>query len=310
MFRIDCHSHFFEPSLKAGISKILKNAGIGEETTIAEKSNRPFLTAEERLKVMDQSKIDVTTIEYQIVWQHYDETKHPVSVRLELAKFINDQLAEAQNKYPARYFMMADIPLLDVQAAVSEIKRCQKLGTKGICLNTSVVGKPLTTPEFDPVWVEIDQLGLPVFLHPRSNLDDKRRAGRWQYHAMLGYPFDTTIAGVDFLATNFFEKYPHIRVMLCHSGGALPFIKRRLDMIEEPKISTMLNKFFYDTAISFPRQLEFTIDEVGLDSICFGSDYPYYEFSEVVANIETLKISSADKEKIFNDNPRKFFGIN
>ncbi len=311
MYKIDCHSHFFEPAIQEGISKILQRHKIDEMVTSPVRTRRKFLTPEERLQLMDRSGVDVTTIEYQIVWQHYLETEHPPQIRVEIARFVNDRLAEVAQKYSDRYFMMADIPLLNLAAAAEEVERCHKLGAKGICLNTSAYGRPLTDPKFDPFWAQVDRFELPVFLHPLSLLAPERISGQIEYHAVVGYPFDTTIAAVDFLTTGFFDKYPRVNIMLCHCGGALPFIRKRLDPVgdENTKLSSQINKFFYDTAMCFPRQIKFTIGEVGLNRICFGTDYPYYGFSEGIEVIESLNLIDDDKEKIFNGNARRFFGI-
>lgn len=312
MYKIDCHSHFFEPFIAEGISKILRDNNIKENKTIAVLSKIEFLTAEERLRVMDRDGVDATIIDYQIVWQHYDETKYPVDVRVALSRFINSRLAEVARKYPDRYIMMADIPLLNVDAGIEELNRCYELGARGLCLNTNVNGKPLTSPDFQPFWIEANRLGLPVFLHPRSNLSPERISQQHSYHTMVGYPFDTTIAGIDFLMDDFFSKYSRINVMLCHCGGALPFIKKRLHKItaDNAKLSSLLSNFFYDTAVSSPHQLEFTIDEVGLNQMCYGSDYPYHEFRAGIETIEMLELEDTQKEKIFNGNARRFFGMN
>lgn len=312
MYKIDCHSHMFDPFIIEGISKLLSKHNIKEEKTYATRSQRDFLTPEERLRVMDSHGVDVAAIEYHIVYQHYDETQHSPSVRVQISQLINDRLSEVAQKYPDRYFMMADIPLVEVDAGIRELLRCSELGTKGLCLGTHINGKPLTSPEFRPFWEEVDRLGMPVLLHPRSDLKPER-ISEYAYHAMVGYPFDTTVAGIDLLMDNFMDKHSRINLMLCHCGGALPFIKKRLDLPAEhydgPSMSSMLTSFFYETAMSFPRQLEFTIGEVGLDQLCYGSDYPYYAFDDGIKTIEALSLEEEKKEKIFSGNARRFFGI-
>ena len=158
---------------------------------------------------MDRSGIDLAAIEYHIAYQHYDETQHPESVRVEISKFINNRLAEVSQKYSERFFMMADIPLLNIDEAIKELNRSCELGSRGLCLNTHINGTPLISDEFQPFWKEVDQLGLPVFLHPRSDLK-QQRLSQYVYTAILGYAFDTTIAGLDFLVDRFFNGKPFI----------------------------------------------------------------------------------------------------
>lgn len=312
-YKIDTHSHFFSPEMAAGISKVLKANKVKEVPSAAVRSKREFLTTEERIALMDKQNVDVSTIEYQIVWQHYDVLKNSVAVRAELSAFINDKLIEARKKYPKRFFVMADMPLIDNDAAIKELKRIAK-SAQGLCLNTDVHGKSLCDPQFAPFWVEANKVGLPVFLHPSSDLPP-HRVFDYSYHAMIGYPIGTTLAAIDMLVTGFFDKYPNIKVQLAHTGGALPFIRKRLAMpqvqfsVGPNKMPDLLNKFYYDTAISTAHQIEFTLYEVGFNRVCWGSDYPYYTFEEGINILEGMNLTEARKEAIFNGVAKEFFGI-
>lgn len=314
MLKIDCHSHYFEPEIAEGISRILKEARVPERESFAKHTGRPFLNAEERVKVMDRDGADMSTIEYHIVWQHYDQAKYPAKVRARLSSFLNERLAAAQERFPDRFIMMADIPFMDIEDAVAEVNHARELGTRGLCLNTSIDGRPLTAPQFAPFWEEVNRYGIPCALHPLSLLSPERTSNNPGYHPMVGYPFDTTTAGIDLLLDGFFEKYPKVRIMLAHCGGALPFIKRRIapDHVavqSKIDISRQLDRFYYDTAISFDEQLEFTIRQVGIDRMCYGSDYPYWDFRNGITVVEQMNIPQSHRQKIFEENPRTFFGL-
>jgi len=314
MLKIDCHSHYFEPEIAAGISDVLRENRVAEIENFAKHTGRPFLSAEERLKVMDQDGVDMSTIEYHIVWQHYDQAKYPAKIRTQLSRLLNERLAAAQDKYPDRFIMMADIPFMNIEDAVAEVRHVRELGARGLRVNTSIDGKPLTAPQFAPFWEEVNKYGIPCTLHPLSLLSPERTGNNRGYHPMVGYPFDTTVAGIDILLGDFFEKYPRIRIMLAHLGGALPFIKKRISpehvaVQSKSDISKQLNRFFYDTAISFAEQIEFTVRQVGIDRVCYGSDYPYFPFRDGIGVIEGMNTSTSYKQKILEDNPRAFFGL-
>ena len=311
--KIDCHSHFFDPFIREGISKTLKEYNVTEKETAAVRSKSVFLSPEERLRIMDASDVDIAAIEYHVVYQHYDELEFPTGLRIKLAELVNNRLSEVADKYPDRYWWMADVPLIDtvdsVDASIKELRLAYELGTKGVCLRTNINSKPLTSPDYQTFWSEVDRLGLPVLLHPRSAL----KAPRVSEIAYIGIGFevDTALAGIDLLSDDFFDKYKRVNVMLCHSGGVLACLKRRLDNYVSAggtKTSTFLNKFFYDVAISFPRKVEFLMDIVGLDQLCYGSDYPYCGFNEAIGVIEAMGLDTARKEKIFSGNARRFFG--
>jgi predicted TIM-barrel fold metal-dependent hydrolase len=311
--KIDCHSHFFDPFIREEIRKTLKEHNICEKQTAAVRSNSVFLNPEERLRVMDASGIDIAAIEYHVVYQHYEELEAPLSLRIKLAELVNNRLAGVSDKYPDRYWWMADIPLIDtdgsVVASILELKRAYNIGAKGVCLRTNINSQPLTNPDYKAFWVEVNRLGLPVLLHPRSSLKAPR-VPEIDYMG-IGFEVDTALAGIDLLIDDFFSKYKRINVMLCHSGGALASMKIRLDdhlTAGGVKTSTLLDKYFYDVAISFPRKVEFLMDIVGLDQLCYGSDYPYRSFGEGLCVIDALGLDNAKKEKILSGNARRFFG--
>lgn len=304
---IDIHAHFFTPSVTAGIGKILKSHKIKETESAAVRTKREMLTAEERIQMMDKLGIDTSVIEYQIVWQHYDQAKYPAEVRNEIAAFINDSLAAAQKKYPTRFWMMADIPLVDVAAGIKELKRAKGLGAKGLRLNTNVSNQSIVNPKFDPFWAEVNKLGLPVTIHPSSDTETPR-----YLNSIASYPMDSTLAGGEILYSGFFDRFPKVNLMLCHCGGAFPWIKRRFERTTEfyggVRLDKLLNKFYYDTAISFPSSIKFTIAEAGLDRICFGTDYPYFDIKENINTVKSLKLKEDETARIFADNALKFFG--
>ncbi|MBI4284545.1 MAG: amidohydrolase [Chloroflexi bacterium] len=312
MYRIDCHAHFYDPVLEAGLSRILKEYGIPESVETFTKEKWVFQTPEERLKSMDKARIDVCVMEYHMVWQRYDEAKYPGEVRAAISRFINDRLAEVCQRYPDRYFMLADVPLMDVPAAISEANRCCELGAEGLFLHSHVHGRPLTSPEFAPFWTEVDRLGMPVFMHPQTRLNPARPTKSDAYPNMVNFVFDTTLAALDLLMDGFFDRYKRVKLMLCHCGGTLPFIKQRLDiptLYGQASLMPLLDKFYYDTAISFPEQLAFTASVVGPDRVCFGTDYPFFELDEAARVIESPIIADSLREKIFSSNAFRFFGL-
>lgn len=80
---------------------------------------------------MGQDGVDMSTIEYHIVRQHYDQAKYPAKIRAQLSSFLKERLAAAQEKYTDRFIMMADIPFMDIKDAVAEVGHARELGTWG-----------------------------------------------------------------------------------------------------------------------------------------------------------------------------------
>jgi aminocarboxymuconate-semialdehyde decarboxylase len=97
------------------------------------------------------------------------------------------------------------------------------------------------------------------------------------------FPLETALASVSLLAAGVPEKFPRLRILLSHGGGALPWILPRMDfgwslgakgrMTQLP--SRLARQFWYDTILYDPASLSFLSNAVGTDHIVVGSDYPF-----------------------------------
>jgi len=86
----------------------------------------------------------------------------------ELARMCNDEIAELIAKYPNKFIAaVANVPLNNMDIAVREVERAIKvLGFKGIQIHTRVLGKPLSSDEWMPLYQLMVELDLPILIHP------------------------------------------------------------------------------------------------------------------------------------------------
>ena len=61
-------------------------------------------------------------------------------------------------------------------------------------MGTNINNRDLDDPLFSPIFARIEQLNLPVFLHPQQTVGGAR-LGDFYLSNLLGNPFDTAIAG-------------------------------------------------------------------------------------------------------------------
>ena len=86
-----------------------------------------------------------------------------------LATSANDELAEAIRKYPTRYVGLAAAAPQDPKAAAKEIERgVNKLGLKGVIMNSHTMGERLDDPRFWDIFAAAESLDVPIYLHPNS----------------------------------------------------------------------------------------------------------------------------------------------
>ena len=86
----------------------------------------------------------------------------------ELARIANDGLAELTRKHPDRFpAFIASLPMNNIEASLAEIDRAVvDLGARGIQIFTHVANKPLSAPEFRPIFRRMAEHDLPVWVHP------------------------------------------------------------------------------------------------------------------------------------------------
>ncbi len=140
---------------------------------------------------------------------------------------------------------------------------------------------------------------------------------------LLGFPVDTTIAAARLVFSGVLERYPNLRLILSHLGGALPFLAGRLaegsDSFEGigKRISgsarDYFRMFYLDTIAYEPEILAFGARFAGVEKIVFGTDSPFFgeknlhDCLAVVNDCDPL--SDADRQAILTETPKKLFGI-
>src|SRR5438477_11275371 len=85
---------------------------------------------------------------------------------------------------------LVTLPMQDPRRSLDELDRASRLpGIRGVYLGTNVNGRELDDPAFLPVWQRIDDLELPVFLHP-LNVIGAQRLRPYYLANLLGIPYD------------------------------------------------------------------------------------------------------------------------
>jgi predicted TIM-barrel fold metal-dependent hydrolase len=107
--------------------------------------------------------------------------------------------------------------------ALEELKRACDNGAIGVMVLANISGQHLTDEAFKGIWAEIDRRGLPVLVHP-SAPPGSRELGmhEFQLTAPIGFTFDTSLAVARCIYDGFFDRYPNLKLIASHGGGAPP----------------------------------------------------------------------------------------
>jgi aminocarboxymuconate-semialdehyde decarboxylase len=237
----------------------------------------------QRIADMDQQGVAVQAVSLTTPMTYWGDA----DVSHKLARAWNDGASAAHQTYPTRLVGLLTLPMLYPDRATDELDRASKLpGIRGVYMGANVNNKDLDDPLFESTWTRIEQLDLPVFLHPQQSQQREPVGGErvrpFHLSNLLGNPFDTAIAACHLIFGGVLDRHPKLQISLAHSGGALPILIGRIDhgwqVRPETKHlqkapSTYLRRFTYDTIAHSKPIMEFVISEVGADRVMIGSDY-------------------------------------
>jgi predicted TIM-barrel fold metal-dependent hydrolase len=131
----------------------------------------------------------------------------------------------------------------------------------------------------------------------------------------LGRAFDTTINIARLMLSGTLDRFPTLRFVFSHLGGAFFALKNRLnpayfDSRSKGFFSKYRKRIFVDTAPPFwsPEEILFAVDMMGENQVLMGSDFPTIgQLGNAVKIITTAKTSAAIKRKVLGDNALRLF---
>lgn len=199
----------------------------------------------------------------------------------ELARELNLELDSYRKAYPSQIGAFGVLPLPDIESSLEEIRYClDELKFEGIGLYTNYDGAYLGDASLDPILAELDRRGCGVLVHPTNPPDAPRLPG--MSLPVIEYTFDTTRAIANLLWVQARKKFPNIKLIFSHGGGALPFLADRLGIQTTlpfhggrnfDESMAELKSYYYDTAVVFGSpQIAALKEFVGADKLVTGSD--------------------------------------
>ncbi len=274
-----------------------------------------------RLHEMDGAGIDLQVISHApSAIQQLD----PAESR-QLATATNDRLHDAVDRNPERFAAFAALPTLDPKAAADELERTvTRLGFKGAMIHGRSRDQFHDLRKFWPIYERAQALDMPIYIHPGPPHPAMVQAYYADYldefpglnSAAWGFTIDTATQVVRMILSGLFDEYPRLKIIVGHLGEGLPFLVDRVDeSLNRGKPiafkETFLKHFWITTSGHFSTPaLMCSLLEMGIDRILFSVDYPYVESLPGMKWMETVPLSTEDKEKMFNGNARRLLKIN
>ncbi|MEX2431005.1 MAG: amidohydrolase family protein [Dehalococcoidia bacterium] len=265
-----------------------------------------------RIKHMDERQIDI---------QLLSVPPFLTGLGAEAARQLNQGIAEAVEAYPSRFMGLATVPLEEPDAAVVELEHAiHELGFKGVEIVSNVGGEDLHERKFAPFYRKVQELDVPVFIHPHNVVGRENRLSPFFLTNLIGNPTDTAIAAAGLIFGGVLKEFPGLKFILAHGGGTCPYLIGRWDRgwsleLEGPRIideppSEYFRLLYFDALVHNQTALEFLVTKAGADHVLLGSDYPFgMGDPDQVGHISAMSIGAKEKELIFGGNAQRLFKL-
>jgi len=320
--KIDIHNHFYPQRFLTRLRKEGGSAGVTVEkdawdrTILVQHGTRvvtitpPMSDIDRRLEDMDRAGFDKQILTLSIP----SVDIFPVEIGEGLARVVNDEIARIAGEHPERFMGFATLPFLDPERTVRELERCvDTLNFKGACIGSNINGMNLDDPRLYPFYEKMNDYVLPIHIHPRAPMD-RETYRDYRLGPMIGFEVDLCVAVVRLIMGGVMDKFPNLKFIVSHLGGAIPYLAERIqncyeaypecqENISGPAIE-YLRDFYYDTVSFFEPALMCAYALAGAERLVLGSDYPHVigDIDEAVTSIAQLKIPEREKELIYSGN--------
>ncbi len=292
--RIDVHHHYTSPGLLAMMK--------GRRTNQTFNMN---WTLQKSLDAMDAAGVAtaiVSTSDPGVFFGDYDQARG-------LARDCNEYQARMVADHKGRFGMFTTLPLPDIDNTLAEIAYgMDVLHAQGVGMMTSYGTKYLGDPAFDPVMAELNRRKAAVFVHPLqpacctnvvANVPD----------VVVEYATETSRTIASLLMNHTTIRYPDIRFIFSHGGGAVPFLVFRFQRMVGGDPALMkafpggaipaIQALYFDTAQAWmPYALASLTALMPPDRIVFGSDFPAASPLDTANGLRAFGLNQAALERI------------
>lgn len=234
--------------------------------------------------------------------------------------FVNDQIKKQVDFFPDRFIGAAQLPQIseadDLKHCLPELERCvNELGFKAIYLAPDPSGSRKTPGMHEPYWYPVYEYcqrnNLPIIVHGTNCTDP--RIGIIPENYQIGFVWEQYLATQLLSHSDVFDKFPELRVCVCHAGGSLHRFIPTDNHLGQRDLSKNL---FFDTCVYDIPVLEAALKQKGRQAL-FGTEAPGSggavrpetgktsdDILPYIAKMDFL--SDEDKTHLVNTGPKKF----
>jgi 4-oxalmesaconate hydratase len=218
--------------------------------------------------------------------------------------------------------MLPQSPGVDIATCIPELERCVRdYNFVGVNLNPDPSGghwtsPPLSDPYWFPIYEKLVEYDLPAMIHVSTSCNAC-------FHTTGAHYLNAdTTAFMQVLTSDLFRRFPTLKFVIPHGGGAVPYHWGRFrglaqEMKLPPLREHLLNNVFFDTCVYHQPGIDLLTRVMPVENVLFASEMigavrgidpetgHYYD--DTRRYIDAAAIGDADRRAIFEDNARRVF---
>lgn len=339
---IDCHGHMSTPPEFRAYAMNLQSNRSPRNAPLRIDGGRLKLSTGRHLQMLDERNIDVQMISPRpVAMMHYER---PFIVH-NWTRTTNDVINELCTALPDRFVGIAQLPQnseQDTSYCVPEFERAiRELGFVGALVNPDPGADRKYPGMNDEYWFPLyeasEELDAPLIVHPSVSKDPRLDIipSSYQYNNLT----EEVLAILLLRHSDVFQRFPHLRVVVCHCGGALDrFIPNAqpsgqtgggqaittapaAQETAHDDVPDLSNNLFIDSCAYDPYFLTTAIKQWGVDQVIFGTEAPGSGTGDL--NVQTNRpsddlipvfegfdfLTNDDRRKILHDNAIRVFPL-
>ena len=299
---IDVHAHHIPESCLD-----LDDAILGGVTTLGDLTD-----VERRMRDMESMGVDMQVLS---VPPGLLNRERETSRRLTIG------IADTVDRHRDRFIGLAAVPMRTPEQAAGELEwSIKELGLHGLEIGSNVGGTNLDSRAFAPLYAKLQELDVPVFIHPVEVLGADR-LGLYYLSNLLGNPTDTAVAAASLIFGGVLEEFPGLRFYLAHGGGSCLYLRGRWEhgwrVRADVKVNTArppgeyFGALYFDSLTHSVPALGYLVQSVGAERVMLGSDYPFdMGDPDPVKTVRSLPhLSELQKDLVLGGNARNLFKL-
>jgi 4-oxalmesaconate hydratase len=326
---IDCHGHYtttpaLHQEFRAALLAHLREPALPAPSpaTIGDDEIRESLEPNQ-LRVLRERGGDMTIFSPRAASMEHHV--RDLATAQTWARACNDLTGRVVQLFPDSFVAVCQLPQTPddpIDTAVAELERCvRELGFVGCNLNPDPSGgrwtaPPMTDESWFPLYEAMVELDVPAMIHVSASDNPS------VHHTGAHYLNADTTVFMQLVQGDLFARFPSLRLVIPHGGGAVPYHWGRYRGLAErlgrpPLAEHVMRNVFFDTCVYHQAGIDLLFDVIDVGNILFGSELlgavrgvdpdTGIAWDDTKRYIDKLGLSPDDQRRVFELNARRVY---